>query len=214
MIFKWSRIYSLISIGLVLLVIIIAFLSYYQFIYPSQQEVRYLQDELEEQDQLIKIADVSEQEVADEVANSLDLQKQLPIDKAINQLILNVEEIESKTNSTITLLTNSEDQVASDQDKEATSELTKINYQMEVLATNYNDMTNFLTELNTLDRIVEINNIEFVQTEDESIELSIGLTTFYNPTLTALQTETPTFEYDQNQEEVELEQELEQEDQD
>ncbi|WP_117170443.1 type 4a pilus biogenesis protein PilO [Paraliobacillus sediminis] len=216
MIFKWSRIYSLMSIGVVLLVIIIAFLSYYQFIYPSQQEVRYLQEELEEQDQLIKNADVSKQEVEDDVANSLNLQRQLPIDKAINQLILNVEEIKNKTNSTITLLTNSEDQVASDQDTDATSELTKMNYQMEVLATNYDVMNQFLTELTNMDRIVEINNIEFVQTEDESIELSIGLTTFYNPTLTALQTETPVFEYDQeqDQDQDQEDEEQEQEDQD
>lgn len=207
MIFKWSRIYSLISIGVVLLVILIAFLSYYQFIYPSQQEVKYLQDELEEQDQLIKNADISKQAVEDEVASSLDLQRQLPIDKAINQLILNIEEIENKTNSTITLLTNSEDQPASDQDTDATLDLTKINYQMEVVATNYDDMNQFLTELTNMDRIVEINNIVFAQTEDDTIELSIGLTTFYNPTLTALQTETPTFEYDQVQEKQEVEQE-------
>ncbi|WP_112181494.1 type 4a pilus biogenesis protein PilO [Paraliobacillus zengyii] len=200
MIFKWSRIYSLLSIGVVLLVIIIAFFSYYQFIYPSQQKVRYLEGELAEQDQLIENADLSKQELEDEVANSLDLQKQIPIDKAINQLILNVEEIEKKTNSTITLLTNSEDQVASDQDGEATSELTKINYQMEVLSPNYDEMNQFLTELTNMDRIVEINNIEFVQVEEGSIELSVGLTTFYNPTLTALQTETPTFEYDEEQE--------------
>ncbi|WP_117161306.1 type 4a pilus biogenesis protein PilO [Paraliobacillus sp. X-1268] len=200
MIFKWSRIYSLLSIGVVLLVIIIAFFSYYQFIYPSQQEVRYLEGELAEQDQLIEDADLSKQELEDEIVNSLDLQKQIPIDKAINQLILIVEEIEKKTNSTITLLTNSEDQVASDQDGEATSELTKINYQMEVLAPNYDEMNQFLTDLTNMDRIVEINNIEFVQVEEGSIELSVGLTTFYNPTLTALQTETPTFEYDEEQE--------------
>ncbi|GGM27313.1 hypothetical protein GCM10011351_11420 [Paraliobacillus quinghaiensis] len=200
MIFRWSRMHSIILIGSLLLVILIAFFSFYQYIYPRQQELEHLQLKLAEQDILIENADQNSQEIEDEVASSLNLQKQLPIDKAVNQLILNFEEIEKITNTTITLMTKSEDQLSNSKSEEATPDLKKINYQLNVISTNYDDMNQFLVELNNMDRLVEINNIEFTQINVENFELSIGVTAFYNPSLTALQIESPAFEYNQQEE--------------
>lgn len=191
---NWSRKYSYILLGVLFLIGLMTILGFYRFIYPIQNNVEHLRAELESQEELIENTDMSKQALDGDNINSMELQRRLPIKKQINQFILAIEGIELKTGNTILLVNNSDDTLASIENSEDNLEVETLSYQIDVSSVNYDSMNQFIYELNNMDRIVEISQIEFSRTDDAGIDLSIGLTAFYNPSLTLLEIESPTFE--------------------
>lgn len=178
MILEWNRKHTvgLIIIGLVLAVIV--FITYYQFITPMKNEVSQLKDEVVSQKRLIESTD-HEESVLIEAQNRFDqLSEQLPNAIYIDQLLLTIESIEGASNVTLTEMNTSEERTLSEEYPNVAS----LSYQITFESSGYQEMNQFVTGLSNTTQLIEINHLEYTQNDNNSrIEGIVTITVFYDP---------------------------------
>ncbi|KAB8137500.1 type 4a pilus biogenesis protein PilO [Gracilibacillus oryzae] len=181
---KWSHRKTLILIASLLIIISLAALSYYRWIYPTQQTLDQLQAEIDQQNRLIQTVEEQKQQLNAEIDQAEQLQAQLPLHKDISNLIQQLETIEQETSTSIVSITTNQAEQLEDN---TAAEIAESQYVISLAADSYDNANRFLQQLTQLERIVEINQVEYAQSSPTSnLIATIGITTFFQPNLTNL----------------------------
>ena len=201
---SWNKMHVFLLVLVMFISIGVYFGGYFYFISPVQSKVATVSEQLAIQEQIIANTDLSNTEVEDEQpTRSTNLQKKLPVEKNLDQLLLLLNQIENNTDVTIQQIISENTSLNKTMTKQLTNyseEIESLPMQIQLSSKNQASLNTFLQELSNLERIVNIDVIQIGAIGEKQMESTIGLTAFYNPSLTTLLIEAPTFEYDQQEE--------------
>jgi type IV pilus assembly protein PilO len=176
----WSHKKTFILVVSLLLISVVAISLFYQQIYPERQSLDELKREVKQQQAMIDAIHARKDEITEESEKASILQHQLPLDNGISELLTQLQKVEEATGTTII-------QVQEDKQDSATETsdgIEETKYTMQLAADDYTMMHDFLTELSTMERIVEINSLTFQQQNDEATRpVEIGITTYRQPNM-------------------------------
>lgn len=219
-----------------LIAVLLYFGAYFLYLNPLKNSLSLKESQLKSEQQLsaaleTHLASVNESDFG----STAEIQKLLPVDPMIEQLVLDLEKAEVVSNSYITsieftdseqdelaaqtevnLVGGSSEAVQSEEpedseiytDAEQTAELSmpdglaKTSATIVVKADNYLDLEKFIETLESLKRIVMVDSISFtgpkemvsLLDEEEQIEMSLAINTFYLPGLVDLKEYNPKVE--------------------
>ncbi|MBM7572024.1 type 4a pilus biogenesis protein PilO [Aquibacillus albus] len=184
-------------IGIVIFTLLLFSYGYYYHVLPVKKEADNLTTQLEIQKRLLDEQKTEE----NAISTSTNLQRQLPVKKAIDQLLVELSNIEDKTNNIITNFVidnnsstitdkNSDDMLISDQ-------LKKVGFELEVTAPDYRRFRAFLTELDQLERIINIHSFQFGSGSNNIMTYSVSFSAYYNPSFEKLLEEAPVIDYEE-----------------
>jgi type IV pilus assembly protein PilO len=213
--------------GLLLILALIAF-GYFIFIQPLRTTVQQKEMELETQQKLLDVIESREIESPGElVESSVNLQKQIPVEPLLEQFIIDLEMAETVSNSQILSVSFSDEgaggtegnQTPTTQPIDGTENtgitneaqtfqrpegIKEISVDLSIESESYFDLEEFIDTLEKLDRIVEINSVNFsgppevssVGTGNDQTKNSftLSLSIFYFPKLQDLVEELPEIE--------------------
>jgi type IV pilus assembly protein PilO len=177
---QWSIFISLFAAGLIMAAVLNFFL-----IQPMEERINYKEEELAIQLKLqeaieTKVNNINENDTAD----STTLQKKIPVEPLTERLILDLEKAELVSGSTIQSINfertdgplaaqgNEESDGVPVKETQLPPLLKRLQMTMVVESPSYFEMEEFLEEIESLQRIVEINRLYFEGEEElkESIE--------------------------------------------
>lgn len=178
---------------------------------PMYQARSNAENQLETEYQMLELLQeqaMEQEEIVDE--QTTHLQRKLPVDPLIDQLLLDLQRVEALSNTFILDMNFLKDRPANlivreDEDAEATvvveeTELLKeISANLSIVANSYEDLFQFLAEIDRLPRIVSIDSISFVGTNEqmmindqiENLHFLVTISAFYYPELPELKEELP-----------------------
>ncbi|MFB1051775.1 type 4a pilus biogenesis protein PilO [Paraliobacillus sp. JSM ZJ581] len=174
MIIEWNRRYSVALIFIVLMLILGGIFGFYKYVYPAQTEVKQLEEEIASQEKLINEVKDNQQAISEATVRNEQLERQLPKTILIDQLLVELEDIESASDIAISKIVASE---ASDL-PESYPALNSPNYSIAFSSDNYDDMYTFLDELTHAERILEINQLEYEQNSENGMNAVVNITAF------------------------------------
>jgi type IV pilus assembly protein PilO len=217
---QWSIFFSVIAAGLLL----IAFLNFF-LIQPLEERIQYQEEELAVQLKLQKAIETKVNSITDnETVDSTSLQKKIPVEPLTERLILDLEKAELISGSIIqSIIFERTDGSLTEQGNEGSDGsvketqlpplLKRLKMTMVVEAPSYFEMEEFLEEIESLERIVEINGLYFEGEEElkenmegyneDTITFELTASAFYIPELddlkdggTAIQSPSPSLKKD------------------
>jgi type IV pilus assembly protein PilO len=211
--------------GLFLIFAFVVFI-YFIFIQPLQTSIQNKQMELSNQQKLLEVIESRDIESSGELAeSSVKLQKQVPVEPMLEQFIIDLEMAETVSNSQILSINFSDEGVEEletpvteqpAQPTEGTQStvtnpvivkpegIKEITLDLAIESDSYFDLEKFVDTLEKLDRIVEINSVNFsgppevssvgTGTDQTKTSFSLSLSIFYFPKLQDLVEELPEIE--------------------
>jgi type IV pilus assembly protein PilO len=205
---QWSIFFSVIAAGLLL----IAFLNFF-LIQPLEERIQYQEEELAVQLKLQKAIETKVNSIThNETADSTSLQKKIPVEPLTERLILDLEKAELISGSIIqSIIFERTDGSLKEQGNEGSDGsvketqlpplLKRLKMTMVVEAPSYFEMEEFLEEIESLERIVEINGLYFEGEEElkenmegyneDTITFELTASAFYIPELDDLKDGVP-----------------------
>ncbi|MET3697385.1 type IV pilus assembly protein PilO [Bacillus oleivorans] len=183
-------------------------ISGYQFVVlPLQASIETLEQQIKEETDLFQsVSEGDQQEVNDDKLRINELQKQLPPQPLVDQLILDLEKAELASDSLILNITFGDSSVeespsdtetnVSEEEQDQTvpqspaipSDVEKVTISMSVQSPTYEDLEEFLEELENMKRIIQIENLTFSGQGDLSsqgnqtpVVFTIQISAFYYP---------------------------------
>ena len=229
---EWSKRHSIIIIFSVLMIIILSVGAYFLYIIPANNTLDQKKSELKMSNQELSIIqDKLKQTSSQTIQSSMELQKQVPVKRLLDQLLLNIEKAEiisdtniieiklngteseedvelattiPKTNSPSSTKTNensnsNQGQSPSQKDVTLPNGIKKTSIILSGEAKTYYELEKFLTELQTLQRIVKIDQFKFTGRDEiysvlqlmNPLKFEATISAYYFPTLVDLQKEIP-----------------------
>ncbi|WP_404347084.1 pilus assembly protein PilO [Sutcliffiella horikoshii] len=209
--------YVLLSSCILLIVLGIAGFYYLSYA-PKEVRAEQLQQEKTIEEQLIQVLEQQEETAQANGNTTVELQRKIPVTPFLEQLILELEKAEVLSDSTIVNMsfgegefipastTLEEYETMHDEEDEAVQEeaylpegLKKVTVNLSVESEVYEDLSTFLTSLESLTRITQIESVSFTgqpevtSTEQElqPLTYSVTLSAFYHPELEDLIEELP-----------------------
>lgn len=185
----WSHKKTFILVVSLLLISVVAISLFYQQIYPEKQSLDELKREVKQQQAMIDAIHARKDEITEESEKASILQRQLPLDNGISELLTQLQKVEEASGTTIIQVQEEKQDSAT----ETSDGMEETKYTMQLAADNYTIMHDFLTELSTMERIVEINSLTFQQQNDEAARpVEIGITTYRQPNMNIQSLKEPT----------------------
>ncbi|WP_404458816.1 pilus assembly protein PilO [Sutcliffiella horikoshii] len=209
--------YVLLSSCVLLIVLGIAGFYYLSYA-PKEVRAEQLQQEKAIEEQLIQVLEQQEETAQANGNTTVELQRKIPVTPFLEQLILELEKAEVLSDSTIVNMsfgegefipastTLEEYETMHDEEDETVQEetylpegLKKVTVNLSVESETYEDLSTFLTSLESLTRITQIESVSFTgqpevtSTEQElqPLTYSVTLSAFYHPELEDLIEELP-----------------------
>ncbi|MCR2820545.1 hypothetical protein [Lederbergia panacisoli] len=199
------------------LFLVMLFSIYFLQYRPVSSQSKILHNQLKTEEKMLKVLQEKTANANKEtIESSFSLQKQIPVRPLTDQLILDIEKAETVSNVFIKNMDISEgsgllaEEVETESsleiiEKEETESLDKqsalenITVFLSIEAKNYFDFEDFLTYLESQNRIVQVEQItvaaptEMKTTEDgqETIQFNVSISTYYMPNLTDLSDQVP-----------------------
>jgi type IV pilus assembly protein PilO len=215
-------------IGTLLVVLLIA-IAQFLLLKPLKSDIEVKEQSLKTEQQVLEtITQQRMDDTAKVVENTRELQKRVPVTPLQEQIILDLERAENVSNSHISsigfsvgadvAITGGETQEGAAETQEATSEegeaavtqqpaspavsgVKKITMSLSVESPNYEQLENFISTLESLNRIVVVENISYSGgkevtslsqgTENEKLTYSLSVSAYYLPTLEDLLADLP-----------------------
>lgn len=195
---------------------------YFLYVTPVLEQKEVLAMELEAE---INQKDAYQKQIrdgeSDLVEVSVELQRRLPIQPLLDQFILQMARAEGLSDTYIlnininsqgelSILNGKKGSEGETEEEGTTNEqpgfegLQQITFQLSVRANNYEDLAQFLRELDRLPRLVNIDNVSFlgldenVMVDEErngSLQFHVAVSTYYYPDLQELAGEHPQIDY-------------------
>ncbi|WP_407269605.1 hypothetical protein [Radiobacillus sp. PE A8.2] len=195
---EWNRTSLIVSILSAIIVIGVCFAGYSYYIQPTLEQKQLLADQLAIQEEVI----ANQQNGA--LESSTELQRIVPVENNFPALLLQMEEVEAATGSQImNINVTSENAQAinntneTNQEAATTTNTERVSYQLNVVTTNFNTMHRFIDQLSELERLVEIDSIQFSQQPENNFNFTVSISTFYSPELSNLEVEAPDYNFEQ-----------------
>ncbi|WP_404444105.1 pilus assembly protein PilO [Sutcliffiella horikoshii] len=209
--------YVLLSSCVLLVVLGIAGFYYLSYA-PKEARAEQLHQEKNIEEQLIQVLEQQEQTAQANGNTTVELQRKIPVTPFLEQLILELEKAEVLSESTIVSMsfgegefvpastTLEEYETMHDEEEETVQEevylpegLKKVTVNLSVESEVYEDLSTFLTALESLTRITQIESVSFtglpeVTSTDQELEpltYSVTVSAFYHPELDDLIEELP-----------------------
>jgi type IV pilus assembly protein PilO len=177
---QWSIFISLIAAG-----ILITAVLYFFLLKPLEERLQYKEEELSIQNKLQEAVENKVNNIdANKAADSSSLQKKIPAGPLTENVILDLEKAElisgstiqsihfEKTDGPLAAKKDEESDVDSVKETQLPPQMKRLQMTMIVESPSYFEMEQFLEELESLERIVEINGLYFEGEEElkESME--------------------------------------------
>ncbi|MRG87498.1 hypothetical protein [Salinibacillus xinjiangensis] len=157
--------------------------AYFIMVRPLQQELERVEGSLSTEKLVLKKLQerINENEDMDITAESIALQRQLPLIPNHEQIFVELNEAEDISDSVITNYTISDPIAAAFPDQEEDVEgLQSFTYDISVEAQTYEDMLTFIEYLEGNERILSIDFVSFSEPDEENIlTYEMTLTAFY-----------------------------------
>ncbi|MGM0864303.1 MAG: type II secretion system protein GspM [Bacillota bacterium] len=197
-------------------------LIFYFFIFsPQQESLNLKQEELQTQQKLLAAIETKTSEIANHsYRDTTSMQEQIPVDPLTEQLLLQFEKAEVLSQSSIqsmsfakedfifsneeTALENQEETPKEQVIENDTSSVKRLQITMTVESDNYFSMEKFISTLENLERIVEVNQLVFEGRKEmspaitgevpQAITYQLVASAFYLPELTDLQDSIPSID--------------------
>ncbi|WP_226680244.1 pilus assembly protein PilO [Sutcliffiella horikoshii] len=208
--------YVLLSSCVLLIVLGIAGFYYVSYA-PKEVRAEQLQQEKAIEEQLIQVLEQQEETAQANGNTTVELQRKIPVTPFLEQLILELEKAEVLSESTIVNMSFGEGEfipastledyeTMHDEEEETVQEeaylpegLKKVTVNLSVESEVYEDLSTFLSSLESLTRITQIESVSFTgqpevtSTEQElqPLTYSVTLSAFYHPELEDLIEELP-----------------------
>ncbi|KPB05533.1 hypothetical protein [Bacillus sp. CHD6a] len=209
--------YILLSSCVLLIVLGIAGFYYLSYA-PKEVRAEQIQQEKAIEEQLIQVLEQQEETAQVNGSTTVELQRKIPVTPFLEQLILELEKAEVLSDSTIVNMsfgeaefvpastTLEEYETMHDEEVETVEEeaylpegLKKVTVNLSVESEVYEDLSTFLSSLESLTRITQIESVNFTgqpevtSTEQElqPLTYSVTLSAFYHPELEDLIEELP-----------------------
>lgn len=207
-----------ILLGSCVLLIVLGIVVFYYLTYaPKEARATQLQEEKRIEEQLIQVLEQQE-EIATATGNTtVELQRKIPVTPYLEQLILELEKAEVLSDSKIVNMSfgegeflpasttleeyeNMHEEEGVIQEETYLPEgLKKVTVNLSVESEVYEDLTTFLTSLESLTRITQIESLSFsgqpevtsTEQELEALTYSVTLSAFYHPELNDLVDDLP-----------------------
>ncbi|NLP50307.1 pilus assembly protein PilO [Bacillus sp. RO1] len=209
--------YVLLSSCVLLIVLGIAGFYYLSYA-PKEVRAEQLQQEKAIEEQLIQVLEQQEVTAQANGNTTVELQRKIPVTPFLEQLILELEKAEVLSDSTIVNMSFGEEEFVPatttleeyetmhDEEDETVEEeaylpegLKKVTVNLSVESEVYEDLSTFLSSLESLTRITQIESVSFtgqpeVTSTDQELQpltYSVTLSAFYHPELDDLIEELP-----------------------
>ncbi|MEC5421941.1 hypothetical protein QGM71_00345 [Virgibacillus sp. C22-A2] len=179
MIKQWNKKYLLISGGIIITVLLIYGISYFNIVKPMQDEAKALSKEADMYEgQYNKVTGESANEVEDKSLEDAALN--VPNEKSPDNVLVNLQKLANSANVTIEYIESIVQGVDEDQqeDEDSLSVIKESMYSLDVTAANLDEATTFLIKMLNSERMIVIDTMNIQQSE-EQVFLSITFTTFY-----------------------------------
>ncbi|RWZ59936.1 hypothetical protein EQV77_01155 [Halobacillus fulvus] len=198
---EWNRNLVYLLLFTTAAVIALACTAYYLLLTPEHQEVNVLKSKVESAKAQITTLEQRREteEAASLMQSSNDIQKQLPVSKQLDQLLLTLEKAEGLTGSLIERIEEIPNVIENEEtiesvDNEAFSGVSTVTLEMSVLSPSFTELLQFLKEIDHSQRIVNIDSVSFnderiIEGENGYFFYLVTLTAYYFPGLEALDDE-------------------------
>lgn len=209
-------------ISFILGIVIVVALSvggYFYLIYPKVTVLANTKNQIEMEQKMLDVLEgnvPSEEETISE--QTTQMQRKLPVKPLVDQLLLDFQKVEALSNTYIVNIdinqnldvSSQEEDVAEVNDTDETNDTTQeaipmieglkqIQAYLSIRAKGYEDLFQFLAEIDQLPRIISIDSISFmgndekimIDDEQETLEFSVTVSTYYYPNLHELKDQHP-----------------------
>ncbi|MFC0522452.1 hypothetical protein ACFFGV_02460 [Pontibacillus salicampi] len=233
---EWSRAYIMWSIVLLLGVLALYLLADRLYIHPVREDLAVVKDSLETEETILttlqKKKTTSVESFNEE--SSRDIQRKLPVEPVIDQFFIALERSEIASNSLVTSFkqegsneinisksnqeqtslekgTSVEEKEEEMTSKEASEEnivgVNQMNVQLSVQSPNFSQLVQFLQELKSLPRMVDITSVSFndtsageekeqaINTSNNLLQYEVAVSIFYDSSNAILVDELPQYHY-------------------
>ncbi len=184
--------------------------GYIYMVSPKFNERTNAENRLETEFQMLEILKengVDEEETIEE--ETTYLQRKLPVEPLLDQLLLDFQRVEALSNTYIlsmdidqnrdAVLVETEEVDENTSEGESSERLKQISAFLSVRANSYEDLFQFLAEIDRLPRIIAIDSISFIGTDEkvmiddetDILEFLVTVSTYYYPHLPQLKDELP-----------------------
>ena len=170
---------------IVIIVLILCLAFYFKIVFPLKSDMTMAKNKLQVEHQLITTYQKKKQKGANEI-NQQSLEKSVPPQAAIDDLLIFLDKAESSSKSHIDSVSFGSDMgvnspTSSTQNSNLPKGLKKINAQLTVTAPDFQKLLAFLDQLEKSPRRIVINNVSLSTKNGatHSISLSTKISTFY-----------------------------------
>lgn len=220
---RMSR-YIFIILALLVVGIIVNAYLYFSVVADVKNDLAFVKNQLQQEDQLLSVLQnrIAEQQEIGEISTE-ELQKRLPSEPLLDQFILQLQRAETISTGTMLSLSfgtgdlgeviffrdEDEDDEDSDVAVEETPEeeappvqeeqlpegIKKLTVNMSYRVGSYENLLQFLSVIESFDRITKIDTISFAGSRNEDLNVSLTLSTFYAEGLDELIEDLPQIEH-------------------
>lgn len=188
--------------------------SYFSIIQPKLAMRTNAEIQLENEQKMLELLQKNQHAKEERIIEqTTQMQKKLPVEPLVDQFLLDFQRVEALSDTYILYMDIDQNREPVPLDQEAIEDvvkgveedqvsiegLKKITVYLSILAKTYEDLSQFLIEMDRLSRIISIDSISFRGTNEqimidnylESLEFFVTVSTYYFPELTELKGELP-----------------------
>ncbi|MFP8782164.1 pilus assembly protein PilO [Planococcus plakortidis] len=184
----------------VLFLLALGFYSYFLMYAPAKEAREQAQQSLRSERDVLMALQTQVKELPEgEAFSTLELQKKVSIDPLSELMVLQIEEAELISGTQVEAIQLAEADVSLPVPVEGLENLKEVETTVAFSAEDYNQITDFITEIETMERILVIESINFganpevreVVEETERLQVTLSFAAYYRPDLIALQDTVP-----------------------
>jgi type IV pilus assembly protein PilO len=202
----------------VILILLGITMFYYLYYAPKEVRAAQLEQEIKIEEQLVQVLDQQAAAAGASAGNTVELQRKIPVTPYLEQLLLELEKAEVLSDSRIinmsfgdevfTASATLDEYVTTDEEEGETivteeeflpEGLKKVTVKLSVESKVYEDLTAFLSSIESLTRITQIESVTFtgqqeltsVDQEVSPLTYTVALSAFYFPELEDLMEDLP-----------------------
>ncbi|MDE4083812.1 pilus assembly protein PilO [Planococcus maritimus] len=184
----------------VLFLLALGLYSYFLMYAPAKDAREQAQQSLRSERDVLMALQTQVKELPEgETVSALELQKKVSIDPVSELLVLQIEEAELISGTRVEAVSMEEVDVELVIPVEGLENLKEVETTVAFTAENYNEITDFISEIEEMERILVIESINFganpevreVVEETERLQVTLSFAAYYRPDLIALEDTVP-----------------------
>ncbi|WP_271852424.1 pilus assembly protein PilO [Planococcus maritimus] len=184
----------------VLFLLALGFYSYFLMYAPAKDAREQAQQSLRSERDVLMALQTQVKELPEgETVSTLELQKKVSIDPLSELMVLQIEEAELVSGTQIEAIQLAEADVELPIPVEGLENLKEVETTVAFSAENYSEITDFISEIEEMERILVIETINFganpevreVVEETERLQVTLSFAAYYRPDLIALEDTVP-----------------------